>query len=156
MYVTPPVTVQELHQRTRRLAGQTISDIAENVGASLPKDFKNAKGWFGQLIEQFLGANSGNLAQPDFYDLGIELKTLPINNEGFPQESTYLCTAPIPHKVQTWSESIVYKKIRRILWVPYQADRSIPIPHRQYRHTIFIRTRIKGRKNNPTRLVRII
>jgi len=97
----PPQTIQELMQRADNLAGRTIGEIALQINIQLPHnpicntqiptDLKIKKGWQGQFIENCLGADSGNLSQPDFNHLGIELKTLPIDLSGRVEESTYVC-----------------------------------------------------------------
>ena len=76
--VNPPSTEQELLARARDLAGKTLGELAWKHGRSVPKDLRRAKGWFGQLIEETLGATAASLAEPDFQQLGIELKTIPI------------------------------------------------------------------------------
>lgn len=117
--LSPPESEIELLERANQLIGCTFGELADLLGYKIDPDSTRSKGSFGQLLELALGATSGSLAQPDFYNLGIELKTLPLSIKGIPQESTYICTAPIPNPERVWRESRVYKKMAHILWFPY-------------------------------------
>ena len=129
--VAVPQTIDELVGRADRLAGRTLAEIAEQVSATVPRDLTHHKGWVGLLIEQALGAHAGNTAGPDFPELGVELKTIPVDRSGKPFESTYVCMVPLaaPDDVE-WASSAVYAKLRRVLWIPILAERAIPIGER--------------------------
>ncbi len=115
----PPESILELMKRAESMAGKTIGDLASQFNIDAPANLKTQKGWQGQFIETCLGANSGNLSQPDFQHLGIELKTLPIDYQGKVQESTYVCVVNLkPGQLQLWQNSGVYKKLNHVLWVP--------------------------------------
>jgi DNA mismatch repair protein MutH len=115
----PPKTINELMQRADALAGKTIGEIAQSYKIKVPHDLKTKKGWQGQFLEQCLGADSGNLSQPDFNHLGVELKTLPISLDGRVEESTYVCVLNLTdHQLLQWSQSAVCKKLSHVLWVP--------------------------------------
>ncbi len=116
---SPPQTIDELIDRADRLAGKTIGEVANNLGIKVPDSLKIKKGWQGQFLEQCLGADSGNLSQPDFSLLGVELKTLPIDLNGKVEESTYVCVLNlIEHQLLQWPQSAVCKKLNHVLWVP--------------------------------------
>jgi DNA mismatch repair protein MutH len=126
-----PKTIEQLQSRIDLIAGRTLGDVADELEVQVPKNLLVEKGWQGQLIEAFLGATAGNLSEPDFQHLGIELKTIPIDENGKPLETTFVCVAPLIMKPGlTWRDSGVYKKLKHVLWVPVIAERSIPIPHR--------------------------
>lgn len=130
--VTPPTTEQELMTRANALAGLTLGQVAKRCGQQVPATLRQDKGWVGQLLEHALGASAGSLAEPDFQLLGIELKTIPLNRNGSPRESTYICVVPlreIPY--QTWRTSNVWRKMARVLWMPIEADSTIPIIERK-------------------------
>ena len=130
--VTPPRNEQELLSRAHALAGMTFAQLAEQQHGAVPQNLQRAKGWLGQLIEQQLGANAGNQSQPDFVELGVELKTLPVQLNGMPKESTYVCTVPLQQSLgESWSHSWLCRKLRRVLWLPIQADREIPVARRR-------------------------
>ena len=78
----------------------------------VPPDLRRDKGWVGQLIEVALGAKAGSKAEQDFAHLGIELKTIPINAQGDPLETTFVSLAPLAqnHGV-TWASSQVKEKV---------------------------------------------
>lgn len=130
MQNTPPKTIQELQTRANQLAGRSIASIADELNLNIPADLLHAKGWIGQLIEAYLGASANNLALPDFPNLGIELKTVPIDIRGKPLESTYVCTAPTKPIATDWRDSWVYNKLRHVLWVPIIANPELAITHR--------------------------
>ncbi len=80
----------------------------------------------GQLMERYLGANAASQPEPDFVSLGIELKTIPVNRHGRARESTFVCVAPMTVVPGLrWSDSIVRRKLNRVLWVPIEADPGI-------------------------------
>jgi DNA mismatch repair protein MutH len=128
---TPPQTQQELLQRCHALAGKTLGQVAAELGEGVPEDLSRYKGWVGELLERYLGADAGNKAEPDFVGLGIEMKTLPLNSHGQPKESTYVCTVSSQHTGPlTWEQSWVRRKLAHVLWLPIEADNSIPLAQR--------------------------
>jgi DNA mismatch repair protein MutH len=129
--VPPPNSVAELLSRSRQLAGKSLSELTLSYKISLPTSLTQAKGFIGQLIEWHLGASANNLPQPDFPNLGIELKTLPLSADGLPRESTYVCTAPLQSEREGWETSRVRKKLARVLWIPIEADNTIPLMDRR-------------------------
>jgi DNA mismatch repair protein MutH len=121
-----PKTIQELMQRAEALAGLTLGEVAELAHVKVPKNFKREKGWTGQLIELCLGASAGSKTQQDFANLGIELKTIPIDEHGRPLETTYVCFAPLTNIAGIeWQTSSVKNKIQQVLWVPIDGRREI-------------------------------
>jgi len=117
--ISPPASITELLARAYALADCTFQELAHILGYKIKGDSIHTKGSLGQLLELALGAESKSLPQPDFPHLGIELKTIPVSAHGLPQESTYICTVPIPNPEREWRESRVYKKMAHILWIPY-------------------------------------
>lgn len=106
-------------ERARAMAGEPLAALAEDQGIPVPSESRRAKGWAGQLIEAYLGASAGSLAEPDFQLIGVELKTIPVNGDGEPRESTYVSTVPLMGESSTrWEDSNVQKKLARVLWVP--------------------------------------
>jgi DNA mismatch repair protein MutH len=112
--------------RAEALAGHTLEEIAaalarRDVGAGL-----HAKGKIGDLLERALGAAGGGGATHDFPALGVELKSVPVDDAGAPRESTYVCTLPLADAdCAIWGTSWVRAKLARVLWVPVVTpDRS--------------------------------
>jgi len=95
MRPSPPDSTAELLHRAHALAGLTLTELADELRQSLPVDLRRDKGTVGQLIELALGASAGSRAEPDFPHLAVELKTLPVDRNGKPLESTYVCVAPM-------------------------------------------------------------
>lgn len=130
--ITPPQTEQELLERTRAIAGRSFAELAERLDEPLPGNLRHAKGWSGQLLERVLGASACSLPEPDFQHIGVELKSLPLNANGQPRESTYVCTVPMTDtRGLSWEHSWLRLKLQRVLWVPIEADKSIPLPQRR-------------------------
>lgn len=127
-----PESVEELLARCYAISGQTLGDLAAAAGIVAPPNFKKHKGWTGQLIELWLGAQAGSKPEQDFAHLGIELKTLPITTAGKVLETTYVCYAHLTG-VQgvTWGSSSVKNKLAQVLWVPIIGERLIPPAERQ-------------------------
>ncbi len=128
----PPRTETELMSRARALAGLTLAELAHRLQQPLPANLNHHKGWVGHLLEAALGADAHGLAQPDFTRIGVELKTIPINRSGEPLESTFVCLVPlIGESCGRWEESWVARKLARVLWLPVEGERSIPLGERR-------------------------
>lgn len=127
-----PNCEQELLQRAELAAGYTFADIAKYLNMPMPQNLTKQKGWVGNLIETFLGANAGSKAERDFASLGIELKTIPIDNQGKPLETTFVSVAPLManHGV-IWETSHVKYKLTKVLWIPIQGERTIALADRK-------------------------
>ncbi len=112
----------ELIARARALGGRTVPEVAARLGVPLPPDPKRAKGFVGQLVERALGASPDAGSGPDFVQLGIELKTLPVAR-GRIKESTFVCTAPVAVAEDlSWERSRVRAKLGRVLFVVVERD----------------------------------
>lgn len=130
--IEPPRTEAELVARARRLSGLSLGEIAAELGYPVPADLRRSKGFVGTLLERALGAAAGSKAAPDFEALGIELKTLPVDARGRPLESTFVCTIPLGEIGEVeWSASRVRRKLSRVLWVPVEGERAIPVGRRR-------------------------
>jgi len=128
----PPQTETELQNRLDAIAGLSVTELAEQLGEPVAENLRHHKGWLGDLIEHALGCDAASLSEPDFTSLGIELKTVPLNKQGKVQESTYVCAVPMQTAINLqWQQSCVYKKLRYVLWLPVEADASIPLAQRR-------------------------
>lgn len=129
---TPVLTETELLKRAYALAGLTFSEVANDLQLPIPPDLKRDKGWVGMLIETALGAQAGSKAEQDFASLGIELKTLPVNGQGYPLETTFVSLAPmVQNSGISWQTSHVRYKLSKVLWVPVEGSRDIPLGERR-------------------------
>ncbi|KFZ38332.1 DNA mismatch repair protein MutH [Shewanella mangrovi] len=129
--VSPPTSVEQLMQRAEGLAGLTLAEIAAQLSIKVPQDLRRDKGWVGQLFEAALGAEAGSKPEQDFLHLGVELKSIPLNAAGLPLETTYVCVAPLSDVTgMRWEQSLVYHKLQRVLWIPVEGERHIPIGER--------------------------
>jgi len=132
MKVAPPQSEPELCARAAALSGLTLEALAARLASPVPADLRRAKGWVGQLVERALGASAASRDCPDFAEIGVELKTLPVDARGHPVESTFVCTIAL-HELREapWAESRVRRKLGRVLWVPVDGDRAIPVARRR-------------------------
>ncbi|MGS2719073.1 DNA mismatch repair endonuclease MutH [Paraglaciecola aestuariivivens] len=122
-----PNSIAELMERAESLAGLTLGEIAQIAKVKVPANFKREKGWSGQLLELCLGATAGAKTQQDFAHLGVELKTIPIDQNARPLETTYVCYAPLKHIAGIeWHTSSVRNKLQKVLWVPLDGRREVP------------------------------
>ncbi len=126
-----PQTQQELLDRAYTIAGMTFKELSDEAEMMMPSDLKRDKGWVGQLLEWHLGAPAGSKPEQDFAKLGIELKSIPIGYSGKPLETTFVCVAPLMG-VQgiTWETSHVRNKLSKVLWIPVEGEREIPLAER--------------------------
>lgn len=132
MSVVPPRSEAELLARASACAGRTIAELAHGVGWPVPRDLRRHKGWSGELLEAVLGATAGSNPQPDFVELGIELKTVPLGPDGTPRESTHVCTVAVHDLVGSrWETSTVRRKLARVLWVPVEGSPQIALGARR-------------------------
>ncbi|PKF51957.1 DNA mismatch repair endonuclease MutH [Enterovibrio nigricans] len=129
--IPAPNTENELLDRAFGLAGYSLGELAEQHGLVCPIDLRREKGWVGMLLETCLGATAGSKPEQDFKDLGIELKSIPISHLGKPLETTFVCVAPLTG-VQglTWETSHIRNKLSKVLWVPVEGEREIPVCER--------------------------
>lgn len=126
-----PKTEQDLICLAQSLAGLTFGELAKELNMPVPENLKRDKGWVGTLIETALGANAGSKAEQDFAHLGIELKTIPVDSEGKPLETTFVSLAPLVQNTGiTWYSSHVRHKLSKVLWIPIEGKREIPLAKR--------------------------
>ena len=127
-----PKTTEELLSRAQAIAGLSFGELATQLDIPVPPDLKRDKGWVGMLLETALGATAGSKAEQDFRHLGIELKTIPINSQGYPLETTFVSLAPLTqNRGVNWQNSHVRHKLSRVLWIPIEGSRSIPLAERR-------------------------
>ncbi|MFQ1015099.1 DNA mismatch repair endonuclease MutH [Avibacterium paragallinarum] len=127
-----PKTEQDLLALAQSLAGLTFGELAQDLSLPVPPNLKRDKGWVGTLLETALGATAGSKAEQDFAHLGIELKTIPIDSQGRPLETTFVSLAPlIQNSGITWQSSHVRHKLSKVLWIPIEGERRIPLAARR-------------------------
>ncbi|MCL1077636.1 DNA mismatch repair endonuclease MutH [Parashewanella spongiae] len=127
-----PQSIEELLARADSMAGLTFAQLAKLNDQIVPKNLRRDKGWVGQLIEHELGANAGSKSEPDFNHLDVELKTIPINSYGKPLETTFVTVAPLINiSGLTFFDSVLFHKLKQVLWVPIEGERDIPVAERR-------------------------
>jgi len=130
--IPPPVSQGQLLSRVWGVAGLTLGELGARVGIDVPDESVRGKGVAGQILEKALGASAGSRAEPDFVELGIELKTIPLDANGKPKESTFVCSISLAAMADTdWERSTVLKKLSRVLFVPVEAASDTPLRDRR-------------------------
>jgi DNA mismatch repair protein MutH len=133
MNIAPPRDEAELLARARQWAGATVGELAASLALPVPRDLRRHKGWLGELVEHALGATASSRPLPDFMELGIELKTIPIGNDGRPRESTHVCSVALGDLIgQQWRHSTVRLKLSRVLWMPVEYRADLPLAARRF------------------------
>ena len=126
-----PQNLEQLLSQAQSIAGLTFGELADELHIPVPLDLKRDKGWVGMLLERALGATAGSKAEQDFSHLGVELKTLPINAECYPLETTFVSLAPlVQNSGVKWENSHVRHKLSCVLWMPIEGSRHIPLRER--------------------------
>src|SRR6185312_7096892 len=111
-------TLEALLAHARALVGVELSDLADALGLPVPVGNLRTKGWSGQVLEQELGAAVGGARGPDFAALGVELKTVPVDESLEPLESTAVCQIdPVAIAAESWETSYVRDKLASVLFV---------------------------------------
>lgn len=124
--------LNQLFERASALAGHRFADVAAALNIPVPENLRRNKGWVGQLLEAALGASAGSQALQDFPELGVELKTIPLDAQGKPLETTFVCTTPLVDIDQlTWETSNVRNKLQCVLWIPVDGRRDVPLAERR-------------------------
>ncbi len=112
-----PCDARELLARARALEGLSLATFGHGKGAPV------GKGRVGLLIERALGATAGSHAGPDFPALGVELKTLPVDQSGRARESTFVCSLSLREAERLdFEASPLLAKLQHVLWVPIVSD----------------------------------
>ena len=111
--LSPPESEAQLLSQARQLSGYALGELAAMAGI-------------------WLGASAGSKPEQDFAALGVELKTIPVDSLGRPLETTFVCVAPLTGNTGvTWETSHVRHKLKRVLWIPVEGERSIPLAERR-------------------------
>jgi DNA mismatch repair protein MutH len=127
-----PKDLNSLLTNARNLQDKTLAQAAQLLGLSVPDNLHHMKGFIGHLFELLLGADAGCESRPDFTHLGVELKTLPVDAQLRPLESTYVCTVPLQNlRGLYWEQSVPKKKLAHVLWVPVLTEAGVPIAERK-------------------------
>ena len=127
----PPVSHRELEIRAAALQGRSVAELAAALGLQVPQHSVRGKGFVGQLVERALGADPKAGPAPDFPQLQVELKTVPVDGRGRPVESTFCCSIRMAGAdAERWESSRLRRRLACVLWVPVSAARLHSLPDR--------------------------
>ena len=130
--MTPPASIEALLERARSLAGTSVGDVLYSLGLAASVDPVRTKGSAGETLERALGATGGSSQVLDFPELGVEVKSLPVDSRGKILESTFVCTIALDQVGDVeWEHSPVKKKLDCVLWIPVEGVRSIALGERR-------------------------
>ena len=128
---------EDLDTYAESLKGYTILRLLSG------KPFDKGKGAIGQIIErEGFGMANNNEARPDFGNLGIELKVLPLKRtskkELTVKERTKVCSINYVKLIdEVWDSSHAKNKLNEILFVFYEYDPKDPKNSAILDHTFF-------------------
>lgn len=117
----------ELLASALALSGLTLHELSQRLEVALPCEPARAKGYIGRLVERALGvAGAPNACATDFPELGVELKTLPVDAWGRPRESTFVCHVDLSRIADIpWEQSRAHEKLAHVLFVPIESSRAL-------------------------------
>lgn len=125
--------INDLIKKAKSITGCNIDDVAKKIKYKITKKDEKNKGLIGQIIEKYFGVYSNNKVDCDFPNIGIELKTIPINKyNGFPKENTFVSMAPLTKNTGVlWENSYVCKKLSSVLWIPIENNLKVSLKFRR-------------------------
>ena len=113
-----PLNYDELYQRLDNLLGMSVSSLAQILNIKLDSNNTKIKGYLGQMLEIYLGADGNNKADVDFSNLDLELKTVSTDENLNPLESPFICSFKLfALEHMDFYQSVLYRKIKKILFV---------------------------------------
>lgn len=132
-----PGSVAELLLRAQALEGFSVEALAGQLGFIVPDNNVRSKGFVGQLVERALGADPKAGELPDFPGLAVELKTIPVREDGRPSESTFVCSIRMESADRDeWETSRLYKRLKNVLFLPIETSKMAPLPKRRFGRAI--------------------
>lgn len=132
----PPPDEESLLKRARVLEGARLVDVARALSLAFSDEERAgrapiAKGRVGELVERALGLARSAAPAPDLASMGIEVKTLPVDEEGRVHESTYVCRLGQEDvRDAPWARSRARKKLACVLFVLVEPA-AIPLESRR-------------------------
>ena len=130
-------SIETLINQAEFLKGKTIRDLLAG------KDLDKGKGAIGNIIErEGFGIANNNDAQPDFKELGIELKVLPLKKTAkgsfSVKERTKVCSISYMNLInEKWTGSHARKKLDKILFIFYYYDKDNHFNSKILDHLLF-------------------
>lgn len=121
---TPKLDAASLLSRAEALVGKKLLELEQEIVALDDKSRVLTKAGAAYVIERYFGIKANSFALPDFADLGIELKTVPLmERAGMLTVKEPLSLNMINYfeeaKCDDITESSLYKKNKEILFICY-------------------------------------
>ena len=127
-------SIKDLKSKAQEIEGKKIFDIGKRVGLLQQRERRFTKSIVANIVEtNFFGIPTNSYAEPDFENLGVELKVSPLKY--VPTRNIYnmkeRCVLQVMDYLDVynnadWRKSKLYKKINNILFVLYVHDNNIP------------------------------
>ncbi|MES2211681.1 MAG: MutH/Sau3AI family endonuclease [Pseudomonadota bacterium] len=128
-----PHSLEQLLYTARQLAGKNLGSLMVQEQSTKINNTTSRltnKGVVGHIIEAALCLTPNSRPGPDFATLGVEVKGIPVDEAGIPLESTFICVVQQQLPLN-FVDSLVWKKMTCILWVPYEGDTRMPLAERR-------------------------
>eukprot|EP01053_Blabericola_migrator_P008263 Blabericola_migrator_1__8262@NODE_4285_length_1241_cov_6_977002_g2647_i0_p1_GENE_NODE_4285_length_1241_cov_6_977002_g2647_i0NODE_4285_length_1241_cov_6_977002_g2647_i0_p1_ORF_typecomplete_len239_score3_22MutH/PF02976_15/1_3e14_NODE_4285_length_1241_cov_6_977002_g2647_i04481164 len=133
-----PTTFVELTTISNWLEGKTLEELAWALQRPYPSVRQRDKGYIGKLLEYAYGCGGQTAASQDLPGLQTELKSIRIQQNHIPVESTFVCHLSMTgERSLRWQDSLVYQKLQRVLWIPIEVTR-LKAPHQWKIHLPFL------------------
>ena len=126
-------TEEDLMFFAKKLEGKRFSEICKSIGMLDENHRKHTKGVAAKVIEtEYFGIPSNSSENPDFEDLGIELKVSPLRyldrvNLYTTKERNVIKMVDYNEiaEVDHWTNLKVSQKLKRVLYVLYVHDNNV-------------------------------
>ena len=123
-----PQSEQELLSPSLRHGWLPLAQLAATAGIPVPRDLRRDKGLDRAVDRVAAGASAGSRPEQDFPDLGIELKTIPVDPQGQTAGNHLRLRGPSSGSPSA-GRNRTCNKLSRVLWIP--GGRQPRHPHRR-------------------------
>jgi len=119
-------SIESILYHAKKLIGKSIEDVISSSQTKVTINLKN-KGSIGNIIEEsWFGIKNNNSPLPDFSEVGIELKVIPLTkqrNRLVVKERTKICSINYQELIsENWETSHAKEKLNKILFIYYLYD----------------------------------
>ncbi len=110
----------------KSIYGFNVKFLLNNINYKLKNNYIKDKGLIGKIIEFYLLNKLNNINYCDILSLNIEIKTISLDLFGNINNDIFLMSFKLSNFFKLINyNSIFFKKIKKILWVPIIGNRNI-------------------------------